>query len=363
MAAVARGGAFFCACMYVVFCALSFYYGLIEYRGGAVVLGMMVFCVMLVLSQFQGGLSFFSIAGLWICFFAFSLFNYAWSEYRSVFTAFVFGASFGIAWYAIEFQKTKYLFEVPFKIFLMFTIYLFIFEGYGPSEFNKLLFESSRNVYSGILLALASGYIFSRDYRGKTVSLALLFLVCLASIPLYSRNGIFISVVLFFCALWQRSVAVGVFVVVLGFVGVAFGWDYIYELLLSNTNLSAGVESDRYYIAMDYFNCLDLFSFFVGVDLSSVPMVEEFGGNPHSAFLRLHSFFGVSVFFLIIASIVSFLILLVEKKLLLALVLLLYLFRAVFDIFYLFNLFDYLVFPLVFYWYFRRFRRSTENRC
>lgn len=361
MVTVGRNGAFFCAFLYVAFCVLAFYYGLIEYRAGAVFLGVTIFSIMLTISQFRNGISFFSIMGLSICFLMFSLFNYKWSDYRSVFTVFIFVASFGVAWYSLEFRKTNYFFELPFKVFLIFTIYLMVFEGYGPSEFNTILFESSRNVYSGILLALASGYILSRDYRGEAVSVALLFLVCLTSIPLYSRNGIFVSVLLFFCALWRRSTIAGSLLVMVGLVFLALGWDYVCELMRSNTNLSAGLESDRYYIAKDYFDNLDLVGFFAGMDLSRVPMVEAFGGNPHSAFLRLHSFFGVSVFLLMIVSMISFVTLLLEKKILLALVLLLYLFRAAFDIFYLFNLFDYLVFPLVFYWYFRRFWRSPKS--
>ena len=345
--------------LYVLFCALAFYSGFIGYRAGAVFLGVVIFVAMLAVSKLKAGLSFFCIIGMVGCFFTFSLFNFEWSGYRSLFTVFVFVASFGVAWYSLEFKKTKYFFEFPFIFVLLLTLYLLAFKGYGPADFNKVLFESSRNVYSGILLAFASGYIFSRDYRGKKISVFLLFLVCLVSIPLYSRNGIFISGVLFFCALWQRSVRMAVFFLLAGLVSVVIGWEYINDLIVTNTNLSAGLKSDRYLIMQDYFNHLDLFGFFAGVDLSSVPMVEAFGGNPHSAFLRLHSFFGISFFILVFVSVVSVFLLLYDGKYFLAIILGLYFFRAVFDIFYLFNLFDYLVFPLVFYCFFRRYRCTT----
>lgn len=351
--------AFFSSVLYVFFCVIAFKYGFIEYRAGAVLLGVMVFLIMLVVSKLKDGLSFFCIIGLLVCFFTFSFFNYKWSQYRSVFTVFVFVASFGVAWYSLEFKKTKYFFEYPFIVFLFYTVYLLVFEKYGPADFNTVLFESSRNVYSGILLALASGYVFSKDYRGEKISIILLFLVCLVSIPLYSRNGIFVSVVLLFCALWQRSIAIMLLLFFAGLVSIAIGWEYFYELIVANTNLSAGLESDRYLIIKDYLDHLDLFGFFAGVDLSSVPMVEVFGGNPHSAFLRLHSFFGVSLFLLFAVSGVSMLMLLYQRKFFLAIILVLYFFRAAFDIFYLFNLFDYLVFPLVFYWYFRRYGRQS----
>lgn len=355
MAAVLRGSAFFCACMYIIFSALAFYYGEIGYRTGAVVAGVLVFAVMLSVSRGRSDVSFFSIALLFFGLFIFSLFNYGWSEYRSVFTVFVFVSGLGVAWYAVEFRKTWVFFELPFFLFLIVTLWLILVEGYGAAEFNRILTGSSRNVYSGILLALASGYIFSREYAGKPISVTLFFLVFFISIPLYSRNGIFVSFVLLLCVLWRRSVLAVCVMGVVSLVVLVFGWEYFYDLVQSRTNLAAGLESDRYYIAQDYFSHLDLTGFLGGVDLTSVPMVEAFGGNPHSAFLRLHSFFGVSIFLFVFIVGVSFFRLMLDRHYLLMVVLFLYLFRAVFDIFYLFNLMDFLVFPLAFYWYFKRF--------
>lgn len=355
MVAVLRGSAFFCACMYLIFSTLAFYYGEISYRTAAVVVGVVVFAIMLSVSRERRGLSFFGIVLLFFCLFVFSLFNYDWSEYRSVFTVFVFVSGLGVAWYAVEFRKTWMFFELPFFVFLVVTLWLILIEGYGAAEFNRVLSGSSRNVYSGILLALASGYIFSREYAGKSISVTLFFLVFLISIPLYSRNGIFVSFVLLLCVLWRRSILAVSVMAIVSVVVLAFGWEYFYALLQSRTNLAAGLESDRYYIAQDYFAHLDLTGFLAGVDLTSVPMVEAFGGNPHSAFLRLHSFFGVSIFFFVFIFGISFIRLMLDRQYLLMIVLLLYLFRAAFDIFYLFNLMDFLVFPLVFYWYFKRF--------
>ncbi|TNB79522.1 hypothetical protein FHJ31_23585 [Pseudomonas sp. Fig-3] len=355
MVAVLRGSAFFCACMYLIFSTLAFYYGEISYRTAAVVVGVAVFAIMLSVSRERRGLSFFGIVLLFFCLFVFSLFNYDWSEYRSVFTVFVFVSGLGVAWYAVEFRKTWVFFELPFFVFLVVTLWLILIEGYGAAEFNRVLSGSSRNVYSGILLALASGYIFSREYAGKSISVTLFFLVFLISIPLYSRNGIFVSFVLLLCVLWRRSILAVSVMAIVSVVVLAFGWEYFYALLQSRTNLAAGLESDRYYIAQDYFAHLDLTGFLAGVDLTSVPMVEAFGGNPHSAFLRLHSFFGVSIFFFVFIFVISLIRLMLDRQYLLMIVLLLYLFRAAFDIFYLFNLMDFLVFPLVFYWYFKRF--------
>lgn len=355
MAAVLRGSAFLCACIYIVLSALAFYYGEIGYRTGAVLVGVVVFVIMLSISRGRSGLSFFGTVLLFFCFFVFSLFNYGWSEYRSIFTVFVFVSGLGVAWYALEFRKTWVLFELPFFMFLIVTIWLILVKGYGAAEFNKVLTGSSRNVYSGILLALASGYIFSREYAGKSISVMLFVLVFLISIPLYSRNGVFVSFVLLVCVLWRRSILAVSVMAVVGFVVLVFGWEYFYGLVQTRTNLSAGLESDRYYIVQDYFSHLDLIGFFAGVDLTSVPMVEAFGGNPHSAFLRLHSFFGVSIFVFVFVVGISFVRLMLDRQYLLMVVLFLYLFRAAFDIFYLFNLMDFLVFPLIFYWFFRRF--------
>ncbi|MBC3362645.1 hypothetical protein [Pseudomonas sp. SWRI154] len=355
MYAILRTGAFFCACLYLLFSALAFCYGSIDYRTAAVAVGGMVFLAMLFISIAKRGLSFCALMFLPFCFFIVSLFNYEWSGYRSVFTVFVFISALGVSWFAVEFKKTVILFELPFIIFLIVTLWLVLAENYGAAEFNTILVGSSRNVYSGILLALASGYIFSREYTGKTISVTLLFLVFLVSFPLYSRNGMFVSFLLFFCVLYRRSPLTAGGGALAAFAALIFGWDFFYEFIQARTNLSAGIESDRYYIAQDYFAHLDLVSFFSGIDLTTVPMVESFGGNPHSAFLRLHSFFGFSVFLLLVVASLSFCALVLERKFLLVVVFLLYVFRAAFDIFYLFNLMDYLLFPLFFYWFFRRF--------
>lgn len=133
------------------------------------------------------------------------------------------------------------------------------------------------------------------------------------------------------------------------------------DVVMVDTNLGAGLTSDRFKIAGDFLAHLNFLNVLKGTDLSQVDAVVDFGGNPHNAYIRLQSFYGAALLPFLVVVFVSLVQLLVDKKYLLASVLFLYLFRAYFDIFYLFNLFDFLVFPLVFHWYFRRYLNQYRN--
>lgn len=343
------------AFLYLLFTALSVIYGFVGYRLMAACLGCIIFLYMVFganaipannLSRWWVGGILIAIIALLFCF---SLLSSQSSGGRSLFAVMVFIGSLGVCWFSIASCSTAYLYEFPFYLLLGVTLFLFLGLGYGPSEFNTVLTGYSRNGYSAILLAFASGYIFSRVYREKKISLFLMLLVLVSSFPLYGRSGIAMAFALFIVVLFHRSAKIALLIGVMGLVGVIFGLDSIEKFVLGATNFSSGIESPRSEMLAQYIERVDAWGLFFGVDLGSVPVIVEYKGNPHNAFILLHSYYGIASVSLLCLFVISCWMLFVEKQYTLLVVALIFLVRAFFDIIYLFGLFDYLIFPLLFY--------------
>ena len=343
------------AFLYLFFTALSGIYGFVGYRFIAACLGCFIFLYMLFSANstpvnrlgrlWVGGILVAVIALL----FFFSLLSFQSSGGRSLFSVMVLIGALGVCWFSIASCSTVYVYEFPFYLLLGISLSLFLLLGYGPAEFNTVLTGYSRNGYSAILLAFASGYVFSRVYRQKKISVVLMLLVLVLSFPLYGRSGIAMAFVLFITVLFHRSAKIALLIGFIGLLGIIYGLDYVENFVLGATNFSSGIESPRSEMLAQYIERVDVWGLFFGVDLGSVPIVSEYKGNPHNAFILLHSYYGVAVLPLLCLFVVSAWMLFVDKQYVLLMVMFVFLIRAFFDIIYLFGLFDYLVFPLLFY--------------
>lgn len=336
---------------YVVSSLISLFSGVVHYRVGAVVSGVSLLIIMVSLNSFRIDRRLASVIFLAFVFSFIAFINFYWSAGRSFFTVLVMLAAFGMAWSAIYFDRMFIFFELPFYGFLFLTI-LLVLLGYGPAEFNTVFSGYSRNGYSAILLLFTMGYLFSRAYKGRTISLVLLSMVVACSVPLYGRTGIAISLMLFIGSIWYRSSRLGIGLVFLISLFIGFFFSDISAYFLKSTNFSAGMESLRIEMWWDYLSRLTFIDLLFGLNLNSVPIIFENGGNPHNAFFLLHSYFGLGVFLLLVFLVISFLYLIRGKHFFLLVLLFCYLARAFFDIIYLFGLFDYLVFPVLFFYVF-----------
>lgn len=92
----------------------------------------------------------------------------------------------------------------------------------------------------------------------------------------------------------------------LTFFNTLFGY---YEM----SRLSEGVESSRSQIWSSYFEHMDFTGFFLGCDSVNFPIIKQYGGNPHNAFLNFHHRMGivgfVTLIYIILASIKKYIIL------------------------------------------------------
>lgn len=346
---------------YVLLVFFAYLFGSLFLRGAAVLVGVSVFAWLVVSRRITVELALpllllaSSVIGI-------ALLNSSQSEYRSLFLILVVISSAAIAWLAFEERLTFEVFELPFFVLLLFTFYLVVLGGYGAFEFNSLLAGSSRNVYSSILIACAFSYYLSRVYRGQPIPVWPFFLLLLLSFPVYSRSGILIAGALLFMVLVRKGASALVLFFMISLVLIGASGEYLTDVFLNYTNFDKGLETERYDIWSGYFYSLNLNSFFAGVPLDSVSIVDAYGGNPHNAFIRLHALWGVGVLLFLGILAYSFFRMVEDGRYDFAFMLLLVVARAFFDIVFFFNLADFFVFPLVFYFAFRGFFKSQYSR-
>lgn len=336
---------------YVGCSCAAFYLGSLAFRAIAVFSGLIVFFLMVI--RYRRGVS---VVALFLLISCFALVNTLWSDSRSIFLVLAMLAAFGISWAVFELKLTRCFYDGVFFLFLGITFFLVVFEGYGPKEFNVFMQGSSRNVYSALMLASALGYVLSSLFRGEKPSLLLLGMFVALSFPLYGRSAIAFSVLLvlivIFCCYRRIFFSVSAIGIIFVFVSSAFG-DTAFRSFISGTNFESGLESARFDILKQYVAQTTWWSLLVGGDYTEYSIIEAYGDNPHNAFLRLHGYWGAGLAVLILCFWVSLILALKDRNLVMVAILLIALARAFFDIVYLFNLFDYLFFPAIFYGFFR----------
>lgn len=289
-----------------------------------------------------------------------------WTDLKSYGVVLMVMSALGLSWAALEYSITKYVFELYFYLLLAVTFSL-ILAGTDQYEFNKVLSVGSRNVYSAMLVAFSVGYIFSRRIRGEHLSLILGLLFVVASFRLYSRTGLAISCLVFLIYIYYSRIfyknwiflcffSSSILVVGLAFYGDGL-WRALQNFLMENSNFSRGVDSPRFEIWKSYIDSVNVFSLFFGNDTSVNDLIADYGGNPHSAYLRMHSYFGLGAFALICVFFVSALQLLRYGGWICCSLIFVYLFRVAFDPVYFVTLMDYLFFPFLFYPLFKRYYR------
>jgi hypothetical protein len=282
------------------------------------------------------------------------------SDARSLLLPICLVGALGCAWCAFELRRTVWLFEYPFYAYLAVTLYLILALGYGPVEFNEVYGGISRNGYSAILFATACAYIISRDWRGKKPSLLLLACALACTVPLYGRSSIAAMAVLFAATAMKRwprfaflTAILAAVLIVLGSLGI--------DAIAGATNFRSGIESDRWTIIDEYASLLNSRTLVVGVPFSEVWAIRENGGSPDIAFLRLHSYLGIGMFFVFAWFAVSAWTLLRERRFLVLGVLVAVLLRASTDVILLFGTVDYLFIAALFYPVFSKYWPPADS--
>jgi hypothetical protein len=292
----------------------------------------------------------------------FGWFGALWTGMRSYGVVLMLLSCLGVAWATLEFRLSRSVYEYPFYIFLMVTGGLVV-GGVDQYEFNEILAVGSRNVYSAILLALAVGYLFSRKIRGKNTSITLGVGLVVVSFFLYSRTGLVLAFLLFVMFVIGSGLIrpwlmfVGCLLVLLLLL-VSFD---VGDFFVRHSNFEKGIDSPRFAIWKSYVLDVGVFNLLFGYDLHSNKFIGEYGGNTHSAYLRLHSYFGVGLFFLLFFSLLSILYIISAKRWFLLFLLCCFYFRAAFDPVYFIWVFDYIFYPFVFFVFFGSYCFGSEE--
>jgi hypothetical protein len=346
------------------FACVSFYFSSTPLRLVSIGLGVTMYVIMIGTSE-NIALKTASIL-LFAISMPFALINGWTTEFKSLAVPFSFLSGLGTAWYTLEYRKSRMIFEYVFYGYLGLTLFLIVVRGYGPSEFNEFFLGIGRNGYSAILVATACGYIVSRELRALRPSILFMGGALACSLVLYGRSSITALAVLFAVVAFKRAPKLSTLGMIAVIVLAAYGYELLETLNQLDTNFRAGVDSERWDMLTEYRQALDAKTTGLGVDLRTLPTVVQNDGNPHNAFLRLHSSIGVSTVLFASLFLWSIASLIRQRMWLLTVALIVILFRAFTDIILIFGTVDLFFIPVLFYPFFQVYfpgqcRRTTHR--
>ncbi len=241
---------------------------------------------------------------------------------------------FGISFLIIN---TKLNFRL--SVILMCLIFIFfstqMFLDIDPNQ----IFNISRNFISVILLWGVSFHIISCIQNDKKPSVIIVILSLIFSIWATGRGGIvaFSMLLVFFPFVIKTTKLYKIVIIVLVITLVIYAFNNFYDLLFEyglGRFDDMELESDRSSMNGDYINNIfrSFHDFIFGANLMEIPSIIEVEGNPHNSFIRLHVYYGVFGFILLMM-LLSFTIfrLLITKKYLYLLLLIVLLIRSYVD--------------------------------
>jgi len=143
----------------------------------------------------------------------------------------------------------------------------------------------------------------------------------------------------------MRIIVFTIFLVICYYLWLKFG-----SLLIEGTNFSEGLDTPRWKLWGIYFQNIDFINFFTGIDLNTLPMYNQFGGNPHNSFIKFHSRVGIGSIVFIFLFFISVFKYVIAKQFYIFWLLILLTTRAFFDSDILIGNFDFIFFIITFYW-------------
>lgn len=297
----------FCLLRYVI----PFDYYIFIWAGLSVVFFVYFFVLLIFLNGIDLKSFFIFIFLLFPIFFSFLKFSDDFS--RSLFLSINMMLSYIIAYWLLRRSLDDVYLGVvgAYYIYLFYLFFCILYYGSSHEDFNDFLYESSRNAVSGIAIILYSTILSIRSFQMIKIGYAPVIFLLIISFMAFGRAGIVFSVFLFFLTWIYNNPMFSIRSFLFSFVLlVLFGVFYedIVGLLLNKTNFSMLFDSPRLLMNLEYLSRLDSMGFLMGVDLSTIPVIYDHGGNPHNSFIYLHSIFGVSIvsIFLIFISAVFF---------------------------------------------------------
>ncbi len=142
-----------------------------------------------------------------------------------------------------------------------------------------------------------------------------------------------------------RFVAIFILLVLCYYLWLQYG-----VLLSTETNLDKGLDTPRWELWRIYGEHINFANFFTGVDVTKLPMYNQYSGNPHNSFIKFHSRVGIGSVVFIILFFLSLFKYLKTKQYYIFWLLMLLTIRAMFDGDMFIGNFDFIFLIVTFYW-------------
>ncbi len=250
----------------------------------------------------------------------------------------------------LENKKLTFWVILSYAITIGFIAYKLFILNADPNEIYEGL---SRN-HAGFVVVFWTGFLLfylKNTYNRFPLIFPILGLVL--SFFLFGRTSLIVSALLvllvFFYKFKSNRVvqffAAASLVVVCYYLFISFG-----DKLTSETNLGAGLDTPRWELWRIYLEHINFVNLFTGVDVNTLPMYDQFSGNPHNSFIKFHSRVGIGSILFIILFFVSIFKYVKAKQYYILWLLLLLTMRASFDGDMFIGNFDFIFLIITFYW-------------
>lgn len=230
---------------------------------------------------------------------------------------------------------------IAYHLFVLGTHENFIYQGL------------SRNHAGFAVIFYTIFLLFHIKVHYNFVSLIPPIIALVLSFFLVGRTSLIVSAMLFavvFFYKFKNNQQLRYFAIVVCIVFCFLLWSKYGSDLISETNLDAGLDTPRWKLWAIYWEHIDFANLLTGVDVTKLPMYDQYSGNPHNSFIKFHSRTGLgSIIFLGTFSYALFKYVQQRQYYILWLLLLLTL-RASFDGDMFIGNFDFIFLIVTFYW-------------
>lgn len=261
-------------------------------------------------------------------------------------------------WIAKQPEKNIVMYASLNALVLYYVFFVFsgLKQGFSADSINSYLVDASRNVVSTIALFMQLTYSMSYYNYYKKLPIITSFFTLLICILCFGRTGIFLSTLFFlfsFYGFMRNKIMFLCFIFIISCI-IFIYWEYLANIIMSKTNFERGLESPRTNMQQEYIERLDWENIVVGVDLSTLPSLYGFGGNPHNSFIYGHSQFGIIyiVYLLIILLYVMKFSLCLKDRMIYIFFIMIYVVKAFTDKVALFDVGDFVLYFIFFSMYF-----------
>ena len=246
--------------------------------------------------------------------------------------------------------------------FLSFCFYKICILGVDPNEFY---IEMSRNYLGLILVSLNVLLHFLGHLANQKVHIIVSILSLILSILLVGRSTIgaifmlFILHIAVFCkhrSKWMLAI-LGILCIIL----VQHFWNDLVLLYKSSSFGGYGIDTPRYKIWEDFFEATNFFTFVLGMDTFTIPIVAEYSGNLHNEFFNLLARTGIGFLMFILLYMHAIFYYIKNRQHYIICLLFIFSFRAFFDTGIFINNLGFTFYPLIIYPLFFYGKNSSVN--